>query len=101
MKVIKRQMAILLFMLTLLPAFVQANTIVVTQTNVYEQRCALCHGDKGVSEIPGVPNLTQTTMDIDQIKKIIENGQGQMPIIHIDARQRQEAAKFVMANIKE
>jgi mono/diheme cytochrome c family protein len=98
---IKRKMEIIVFTLTLLPTVVQANTIVVDQGNVYEQRCALCHGSEGVSEIPDVPNLTQTTMSIDQIKEIIENGQGQMPIIRIDARQRHEAAQFVMANIKK
>lgn len=98
---IKRQVVMILFMLSFLPAVVQANTIVVEHANVYEQRCALCHGSNGVADIPNVPDLTQTKMNIDQIMEIIENGQGQMPIIRIDAKQRHEAAKFVMANIKK
>ena len=94
-------MVIILLMLTFLPAVVQANTIVVGHANVYEQRCALCHGSKGIAEIPGAPNLTRTKLDIDQIKEVIENGQGQMPIIRMDPRERHEAAKYVIANIKK
>lgn len=101
MEIIKQQMVMIFFVLIILPAVVQANTIVLEQVNVYEQRCALCHGSQGIGEIPGAPNLTQTKMDVDQIAEVIENGQGQMPIIQIDARQRHEAAKFVIANIKK
>jgi len=92
---------IILFILIFLPIVVQANTIVVAKANVYELRCALCHGRNGVAEIPGAPDLTETTLNIDQIMEIIENGQGQMPIIRIDARQRHEAAKYVIDNIRK
>lgn len=101
MKMIKRQILMILFMIIFLPVPGRANTVVIAQGSVYEQRCALCHGSDGIAEIPGVPNLTQTTMNIDQIMEVIENGRGQMPIIRIDAEQRHEAAKFVLANIKE
>jgi cytochrome c553 len=46
---------------------------------VYGFKCALCHGKDGNSLIKIAPNLTESTLDLEQRISIISNGKNTMP----------------------
>ena len=48
-------------------------------TDVYEQRCAVCHGLEGDASMSGAKDLTESTLADTDIQSIIENGKNGMP----------------------
>ena len=46
--------------------------------SLYMENCTTCHGREGQGQ-SGFPSLVDLKLDIDSIKKIILNGQGDMP----------------------
>jgi mono/diheme cytochrome c family protein len=45
---------------------------------LYNIHCASCHKPNGTGGISGAKNLLETKLDIEGIKKVIRNGQGDM-----------------------
>ena len=46
---------------------------------VYERKCARCHGDDGTPKKRGVPNLKKSDLTDAQAIDIITNGEDKMP----------------------
>ncbi len=46
---------------------------------VYEDNCAVCHGNDGTSQISGAANLQTSNLSIDSIQQQITNGKNNMP----------------------
>jgi mono/diheme cytochrome c family protein len=46
---------------------------------MYKYKCAICHGENGVSVIKGAPNLVTTEYTMEERVAIIMNGKGTMP----------------------
>ena len=46
---------------------------------MYKYKCAICHGENGVSVIKGAPNLVTTEYTMEERVDIIMNGKGTMP----------------------
>ena len=46
---------------------------------IYRYKCAICHGENGVSVIKGAPNLITTEYTMEERVDIIMNGKGTMP----------------------
>ena len=46
---------------------------------MYKYKCAICHGENGVSVIKGAPNLVSTEYTMEERVAIIMNGKGTMP----------------------
>lgn len=46
--------------------------------NIYEQKCALCHGKNGDLQLNGASNLQKSTLDKGQLISVIQNGRGKM-----------------------
>lgn len=47
--------------------------------NIYGIKCALCHGKDGNSLIKLAPNLTQSTLSLEERVNIISHGKNTMP----------------------
>ena len=65
--------------------------------DVYERKCARCHGDDGISKKRGVASLRKSDMkDVDLID-IITNGEDKMPAFKkkLSAQEIQAVAKYV------
>lgn len=45
---------------------------------IYQDNCLTCHGNNGEAQ-PGFPSLQKTTLSLEEIKKIIITGRGDMP----------------------
>jgi len=46
---------------------------------MYKYKCAICHGENGVSVIKGAPNLVTTEYTMEERVAIIMYGKGTMP----------------------
>ncbi|MFN5845896.1 MAG: c-type cytochrome [Flavobacteriia bacterium] len=46
---------------------------------LFEQNCAACHGNDGKLGVSGAKDLTTSTMNEEQIEKIIRDGKNGMP----------------------
>jgi mono/diheme cytochrome c family protein len=61
----------------------------------YGEACASCHGKFGEG-VAGFPGLQNTSLPIDEIKKIIRNGKGNMPAFeHIHEPALTKLAEFI------
>jgi mono/diheme cytochrome c family protein len=50
-----------------------------TAAEMFNVKCALCHGKDGKLNVAGAPDLTKTKMSLDERIEIITNGKGTMP----------------------
>ncbi|MBI1266532.1 MAG: hypothetical protein GC193_03770 [Cryomorphaceae bacterium] len=50
-----------------------------TAAEMFNVKCALCHGKDGKLNVAGAPDLTKTKMTLDQRIDIITHGKGTMP----------------------
>lgn len=55
-----------------------------TGRDVFEQKCAACHGTDGSAGIANAANLQQTTKDSLEIINIINDGERGMPAFHTE-----------------
>jgi mono/diheme cytochrome c family protein len=50
----------------------------VKAETVFHSMCAICHGDDGKLGIAGAKDLSQTLLELNEIKAIIKYGKGKM-----------------------
>jgi mono/diheme cytochrome c family protein len=47
--------------------------------DIYTNNCVVCHGEKGDKGLMGAPNLSNSSMTLEQRIEIIQNGKNTMP----------------------
>lgn len=68
---------------------------------IYEQNCAVCHGNDGKLGMAGASDLSQTSMQQKEIVNIILNGRGAMPKVQMTEEQANKVAEYVLSEIKK
>ena len=64
-------------------------------SELYKENCVTCHGKVGQGQ-SGFPSLQKIELAMDEIKKLISTGQGNMPAFpHIKEPQLSQLAKMV------
>lgn len=72
----------------------------VNGKEIYEARCATCHGADGKAGLSGASDLSATALGHDEIKDIIKNGRNTMPPVDISDEQREAVAVYIEGSIK-
>lgn len=67
---------------------------------IYEAKCALCHGNDGKAGLSGASDLSVTQMTTDSIKLIIQNGRRTMVKVDITDEQATAVAAYVESSVK-
>jgi uncharacterized membrane protein SirB2 len=67
---------------------------------LYQNNCAICHGDDGKRGLSGSKDISITNMDMAGITAIIIKGEGAMPPARVDEQQAIAIADYVEKNIK-
>ncbi len=67
---------------------------------IYEAKCALCHGGDGKLGAMGAKDLSATSLGIEEIKEIVLKGKGSMNAVPVDDAQAQAVSEYVNAEIK-
>lgn len=67
---------------------------------LFEQKCAMCHGNDGKLGLSGAKDLTATTMDITSIKEVILKGKNMMAPVSVSEEEATSIAEYVNGNIK-
>jgi len=68
--------------------------------DVYEAKCALCHGGDGKLGAMGAKDLSATAFSVEEIKNIVLNGKGSMNAVPLDDAQATAVAEYVNSEIK-
>lgn len=55
------------------------NKVKINGQDIFEQKCATCHGSDGMAGIGNAANLQASKLDSISIAKMIANGKGEMP----------------------
>lgn len=69
--------------------------------SIYESSCAVCHGNDGKLGMAGASDLSQTTLNQQEIVNVILNGKNAMPKVQMSDEQANAAAEYVLKNIKK
>lgn len=69
--------------------------------SIYESSCAVCHGNDGKLGMAGASDLSQTTLNQQEIVNVILNGKNAMPKVQMSEEQANAAAEYVLKNIKK
>lgn len=62
---------------------------------VYQQNCASCHGDDLSGEAGPSLETIGADLDVDDIKDVIENGQGSMPAGIVEGDEEDDVAEWL------
>ena len=78
---------------------------VVAETNIngkeiYDLKCANCHGADGKLGFSGAADISKTTMSTDSMKLTILNGKGLMTAVDITNEQAAAVAAYVESEVK-
>jgi mono/diheme cytochrome c family protein len=67
---------------------------------IYEARCASCHGLDGKAGLSGASDLSASAMDKEQIMEVIRNGKNTMPPVDITPEQSEAVAVYLENSVK-
>jgi len=67
---------------------------------IYEAKCALCHGNDGKAGLSGASDLSVTQLTTDSIKMIVLNGRNTMVKVDITDEQAAAVAAYVDSSVK-
>jgi mono/diheme cytochrome c family protein len=67
---------------------------------IYEARCASCHGMDGKAGLSGAGDLSATAMSKEQIMDVIKNGKNTMPAVDITSEQSEAVAVYIENSVK-
>lgn len=68
---------------------------------IYEQNCAVCHGNDGKLGMAGASDISQTSLQKQEIVNIILNGKGAMPRVQMTEEQANAVADYVLREIRK
>ena len=73
----------------------------VNGKEIYDAKCAMCHGTDGKSKINGAADLSITQADVTTIKDVIMKGKNTMvPISDLSVEQAEAVAAYVESSVK-
>jgi mono/diheme cytochrome c family protein len=72
----------------------------VNGKEIYEARCASCHGVDGKAGLSGAGDLSASSLDKAAIADIIKNGKNTMPPVDMNDEQKEAVAGYVESSIK-
>jgi mono/diheme cytochrome c family protein len=67
---------------------------------IYEARCASCHGVDGKAGLSGATDLSASVMNKEQIMEVIRNGKNTMPPVDITPEQSEAVAVYLENSVK-